>query len=93
MESYYIFDDDVLHAPFATIKGLCFYAFFSAYCKWLTEDQTQVPETEQNQIEEFFAETLSFLVNIRNDENDQTNFNLFTTRLNTIIELVNGLKE
>jgi len=93
MESFSIYDNGTISGSFPTIKGLCFYGFFTAYFKWITEDMARVPQSEHNQIEEFFADALSFLINIQNDENDQSNFTSFDIQLKTIIETIDALKD
>ena len=78
---------------FATVKGLCFYWFFAAYAKWINLDKPQVPESEHETIEQFFADALSFSTYIRNDENEQMNFNLFYNQLHTIVTTIDALKQ
>ena len=93
MDSYLVAENGSISCTFATVKGLCFYWFFAAYTKWLNMDMNQVPEREHLTIDDLFADALSFLTNIRNDDNDRLNFNIFYNKLRTIVATVDALKE
>ena len=93
MDTYLMYENGSIQCTFATVKGLCFYWFFAAYTRWLTLDEPQIPESEHATIEQLFAENLSFLTNIKNDNHDRLNFNTFYTQLQTIVSTINDLKQ
>ena len=93
MDSFLVDENGSIFCTFATVKGLCFFWFFAAYTKWLNVDMNQVPEREHETIDQLFADNLSFLTNIANDNNVRLNFHIFYTKLQTIVTTIDVLKE
>ena len=93
MDLYSITENGRIRCSFSTMKRICMFAFFTIVSKWATEDSPRVPESEHDAIEDAFADLLSFLMSIQNNEQEHTNFRVFDRRLERLVGTINALKE
>ena len=93
MDLYQITENGTIRCSFSTMKRICMFAFFTIVTKWATDDSPMVPEREHDAIEDAFADLLSFLMSIQDNEQEHINFRAFDRRLERLVTTINSLKE
>jgi hypothetical protein len=83
---------NVITASFQTILQLCLFFITEEYEIWDTRDKQQVPEIHHQEIQTMFEEALSFLLNIEDDDDAQSQFEQFDVMMGEIKATIESLK-